>query len=163
MSPSSAKPVAAAPLDHAKLSKNHDDLKHDVRVARMKGTRHGWLAAVGKLREAAAVADLIGGAEGVHRNAHAYNRISECQLHLGHMTAAAGAAFASHRAARALGSRTELVTALALAGTVALDGPAEMARAESEGREQERTSIYLTYGLDLSEEGRNACRPPRPI
>jgi len=152
--PSSAKPMAVAPLDHAKLLQSNDDLKNDAGVSLMKGTRHGNLTTVGILREAAAVADLIGGAAGLHRNIHVFYVISHCQLALGDVTAAAGAAFASQRAARAVGSRTELVKALALAGTVALDGPDAMARTESEGRQQERTSRYSTYGLDLSKEGR---------
>jgi len=124
--------------------------------ALMANTRIGFLAAVEKGREAATVADLIGGAEGALRRASVDQLISNWMIHLGDMTAAALAALSSLRAARASGDRTMLVGGLISCGNVARSAPGEMANAERASREQERISGYpVSYdGLDLSHEGR---------
>jgi len=121
----------------------------------MANTRIGNLAAVKKFREAAAVADLIGGADGAYLRAHALQALSSQLSCLGDNAAAASAACSSLREARASGNRTTLVCALSCCGEAAKKAPSEMASAERESREQERRSGSSSYGgLDLSQEGR---------
>jgi len=120
----------------------------------MPCTRVGFLAAVEKYKEAASVADLIGGAEGAVRRTDADQAQSNCLIRLGNMAAAARAACSSLRAARAAGHRTALVSALSICGNVATRAPDEMAKAERESREHERLGGSPSYGgLDLSQDG----------
>jgi len=123
--------------------------------AAMANTRVGHLAAVAKAKEAAAVADLIGGAEGASNHSQADVLLSESLLRLGEMAAAACAACSSLRTARASGNRSSLVSALSMCGSVAKKAPNEMAKAERESREQTRLSgSPPSYGdLDLTQEG----------
>jgi len=122
----------------------------------MANTRIGLLAAAEKGREAATVADLIGGAKGAFCRADADQLISNWMTNLGDMTAAARAAVSSLRAARASGDRTMLVRGLISCGETARFAPGEMANAERASREQERIRGYpVSYGgLNLSHEGR---------
>jgi len=119
-----------------------------------ENSRVGDLAVAEKYREAAAVADLIGGADGSVRRANANQLLGICLSRLGDKSEAARAACSSVRAARASGSRTALVAALNACGRLANQAPDEMAQAERESREQERLSGSLSYDLDLSREGR---------
>jgi len=120
----------------------------------MANTRIGLLAATEKCKEAASVADVIGGAEGAHRRARTDNLLSNWLSSLGNTTAAARAACSSLRAARAAGSRTLLIESLFTCGTVANQAPDEMVEAERESREQENLGGSPSYGgLDLSQEG----------
>jgi len=138
------------------LCRSNDVLIAETSEAQMTNTRIGFLAAVEKGREAATVADLIGGVEGAFRRANVDQLISNWMIHLGDMAAAALAASSSLRAARASGDRTMLVSGLLACGAVARIAPGEMANAERASREQERISGYsvLYGGLDLSHEGR---------
>jgi len=120
----------------------------------MANTRIGYLAAVENAKEAASVADLIGGAGGAGRRSQADSLQSDCLLRLGNTAAAARAACSSRREARAAGSRTHLVQSLVTCGNMANHAPEEMAKAEKESRKQERLGGSPSYGgLDLSQEG----------
>ena len=121
----------------------------------MANTRVGYLAAVAKAKEAAAVSDLIVGARGASRHSQADLLLSGCLLNLGEMAADACAACSSLRTARASGSISALTGALSMCGNVARKAPNEMAKAERESREQERLSGTTPScgGLDLSQEG----------
>jgi len=121
----------------------------------LANTRIGYLAAVEHAKEAASVADLIGGAEGAGRRTQTDQLLANCLLSLGNTAAAARAACSSPRTARAAGSRTLLITSLATCGNMANQAPDEMANAEKESRKQERRGGSPSYGgLDLSQEGR---------
>jgi len=128
----------------------------------MANTRIGYLAAVQKCKEAASVADLIGGAEGADRRTQIDLLLTNCLVRSGNMAAAARAACSSLRAARAAGSRSLLVTSLVTCSTVARVAPDEMVKAERESREQERLGGSPSCGgLDLSQEGWVSL-PPTP-
>jgi len=99
----------------------------------MANTRIGYLAAAENAKEAASVADLIGGAEGAERTA-ADQLLANCLLSLGNVAAAARATCSSRREARAAGSRTLLVMTLVTCGKVANQAPDEMVKAERESR-----------------------------
>jgi len=150
--------INSAPLEEMKK----EDLKGiywmlmgHVDTACWTNSRLGDLAAVDKCEQAMAVADAIGGVEGISLHARAGLTLSTTLLHLGANAAAAGAACSSLGAARGAGNRTLLVHALAICGTVAEAAPGEMVRAERVSREQEgRTGSPSHGGLDLSQEGR---------
>jgi len=140
-------------MDAAKLGRRYADFLDEAHKAIMANTRIGNLAAAEKFRAAAAMADLIGGAQGAHRRAHADQALSGRLSCLGDNAAAAIAACSSLRAARASGSRSSLVTALSVCGEAAKKAPSVMANAERESREQERLGGSPSYGgLDLSQE-----------
>jgi len=82
-------------MDATKLIRSYDDLKHAGHKAIMANTRIGNLSAVEKLKEAATVADLIGGAAGAYRRAQADQVLSGCLSYLGDNAAAANAACSS--------------------------------------------------------------------
>jgi len=138
------------------LCRSYDVLIAEASEAQMTNTRIGLLAAVEKGREAATVADLIGGAEGALGRANAHQLISNWMTSLGDMAAGALAAVSSLRAARASGDRAMLVCGLISCGNVATIAPGEMANAERASREQEKIDgSPVSYGgLDLSHEGR---------
>ena len=139
----------------ANLEERYDYLFDEGQKAAMTNTRVGYLAAVVKAEEAAAVADLIGGAGGASRRAQADLFLSDYLLKLGEMAAAASAACSSLRTARASGNISALVRSLSMCGHVAQKAPAEMVEAERESREQDRLSCTTPwYGnLDLLQEG----------
>jgi len=150
-------------VDRAKLERSYQDLIEEACKAQETNTRIGFLAVVEKLKEAVAVADLIGGAGGAYFRSDADQLRSNTLFRLGDLTMAARAACSSLGAARAAGSRTVLVRALIMCATVARDAPGEMASAERESRERERPIVSPSYGglvspsyggLDLSQEGR---------
>jgi len=144
----------STPMNAAELSRSYNDLMEEAHQAHMDNTRIGNLAATEKFKEAAAVADLIGGAEGAGRRADADQHRSTCLIRLGDIPAAARAACASLRAARASGI-TMLIATLSSCGEVARRAPGEMVNAEREIREHERRCGSPSYGgLDLSQEGR---------
>ena len=156
-SSSAAPSHPSTPIDLAKLGQSYYSILRDkASAACMPNTRIGRLAAVEKIKEAAAVADFISGKEGACCCADADSFRSGCLLELGDKAAAAHAACSSLRAARASDDRTMLVTVLAQCGEVASEAPDEMACAERESREQERLggSPPSYGGLDLSQEGR---------
>ena len=145
------------PTEGAELIRRFGDLFNEGENACMGNSRIGLLASVEKFKEAAAVADLIGGVEGAVRRADADQVISTALLRLGNMTAAALSSRSSLQWARASRSRTTIAKALVACGRVAMEAPGEMAKAEREAQEQERRSGSSTppYGdLDLSQEGR---------
>jgi len=153
-SPFAAPPRSSKATDVASLRQRIYDLSIEGRQALVENTRIGYLAAVENAKEAASVADLIGGAEGASRRTEADNLLSTCLFRLGNTAGAARAACSSLRAARAAGSRTLVVQSLAACGIVANQAPEEMAKAERESREQERLGGSPSYwGLDLSQEG----------
>jgi len=118
-----------------------------------QNTRFGYLAEVEKLREAAAVADLLGGWEGALYRTQAEIKISQGLMKAGDLAAAARTACSGLLAARASYSTTLIVMALSACGAVAKRAPDEMARAVRESpKEPERlgSSPYLD-GLDLSQ------------
>jgi len=142
-------------MEVAELSWRYKNLIAEGKRTDMANTRIGYRAAVDKYREAASVADLIGGAGGAERRANADQCLSNSYVNLGELAAAACAVCSSLRAARASGSRTMLVGVLSSCGKVALGAAGEMASAERQSREQERRSGSPSYGgLDLSQEGR---------
>jgi len=150
-SPFAAPSQPSAPMAVKQLAARFYDL---VDTANMEHTRVGYLAALEKSKEAVAVADLIGGAEGAEFHSQADILQSSCLLRLRKIAASARAACSSLRAARASGSVEALVTSLLMCGNVAREAPDEMAMAEKESREQERLSGSPSYGgLDLSQEG----------
>jgi len=140
------------PTDATKLLLCHCDLIDEAHQAQLTNTRIALLAAAAKYREAASVADLIGGADGASLRANADQLLSSCMTRLGNMAAAVLAALSSLRAARA---SSDIVSGLIACGKVATIAPDEMANAERASREQERISGYpVSYGgLDLSHEG----------
>ena len=154
-SSSAAPSQPPTPTDATRLCRSYDDLMDEAMEAQMANTRIGLLAAAEKGREAASVADLIGGAEGAIRRANVDQLISGCMTHLGDMAAAALAASSSLRTARASGDRAMLVSGLISCGNVARSAPGEMANVERASREQERIDgSPVSYGgLDLSHEG----------
>jgi len=120
----------------------------------MTNTRSGFLTAVKKAEEAASVADNIGGAEGASLRSKADYARANSLISLGDLAAAARAACSALRAARASGSRSDLVDALVGCGYVAKAAPGEMAKAERESRDLERSGSTPSHGgLDLSLEG----------
>ena len=146
----------STPVDVADLIRKYLDLLDDVDGLRMINSRVGHLAAVDKLKAAAALSDSIGGAQGAFRRADADQLLASCLICLGYMAPAAYAACSSLQAARASGSKMMLVSALATCGEVAKLAPGEMAIVESENRLRERItgSPPSCGGLDLSQEGR---------
>jgi len=142
--------------DAATLGRCYASLITQAREAHLADTRIGLLSAAERYREAAAVADLIPGANGSCARANAERCISYCLFRSGNMAAAARATCSSLRTARTSGNRTLLVSALSMCGQVARDAPGEMAAAERESREQERLSGPLpSYGgFELLQEGR---------
>jgi len=141
-------------MEEANLCQRFTDLSTEGCRALMSNTRIGYLAAVETAKEAASVADLIGGAEGAYRRTGADQLLANSLLSLGNTAAAARAACSSLRAARAAGNMTLLVTTLCSCGNVANQAPDEMANAERESRKQERLGGSPLYGgLDLSQEG----------
>jgi len=153
-SPFAAPSRPSKATDVARLCQRFSDLSTEANQAIMANTRIGYLAAAENAKEAASVADLIGGAEGAGRRTDADHLISTCLVRLGNTAAAARAACSSLRAARVAGSRTFLVRSLVGCGTVANHAPDEMVNAERESREQERLGGSPSYrGLDLSQEG----------
>ena len=153
--PFAAPSLPSTPMSVEQLTARYGDLFGEGRKAAMANTRVGYLAAVAKVKEAAAVADLIRGAKGASRRAQADLFLSACLLKLGEMAAAASAACSSLRTARASGNRSSLVSALCRCGNVAREAPDEMVKAERAHREQARRSGSApSYGgLDLSQEG----------
>ena len=148
----------AAPLQPSTafdmLPQRFNDLVDEADQAHMAYTRLGYLAAVGKYKEAASVADLIGGVRGAVCRANADKLQSYCLVAFGNIAAAAQVACSSLRAARAAGRRSSLVLALSACGTVAQKAPDEMVKAERESREESRGGSFPSYGdLDLSQEG----------
>jgi len=142
-------------MDMANLEARYGELFDEGDQAAMANTRIGYLAAVAKAKEAAAVADLIGGAGGASRRAQADLFLSDCLFRLGEMAAAASAACSSLRTARASGNISALVRSMCACGDVAREAPDEMVKAERAHREQGRRSGSApSYGgLDLSQEG----------
>jgi len=142
-------------MDMANLEARYDELFEEGDQAAMANTRVGYLAAVAKAKEAAAVADLIGGAGGASWRAQADLFLSDCLFRLGEKAAAASAACSSLRTARALGNISALVRSMCACGDVAREAPDEMVKAERAHREQGRRSGSApSYGgLDLSQEG----------
>jgi len=137
------------------LTACYGDMYVEAQKARMTNTRVGYLGAVAKAKEAAAVSDLIGGAGGASRHSQADVLLTNCLLQLGEMAAAAYAACSSLRTAHASGNISALLSALSACGNVARKAPNEMAKAERESREQKRLSGNTpSYGgLDLPPEG----------
>jgi len=153
-SPFAAQSRPSKATDVASLCQRFSDLLTEGVQACMTNTRIGLLAATEKCKEAASVADLIGGAEGASCRQGGDQLLANCLVRLGNPAAAARAACSSLRAARAVGNRTFLVESLFTCATVANQAPDEMANAEREIREQERLGGSPWYGgLDLSQEG----------
>jgi len=143
-------------MDAAKLRLSFAGLMDEGQKAGFANTRIGYLAAVEKFKEAASVADLIGGMEGSYRRANADQLLSSNLFNLHDMDGAARAACSSLRAARASGHKSMLVTSLSSCGYTARQAPSEMVNAERASREQERLSGGSpSYGgLDLWQDGR---------
>jgi len=142
-------------MDLAQLSQRFCELANEADQAHTANTRIGHLAAVEKVKEAASVADLIGGAQGAKYRASIDSILASCLLCLGNTAAAARASCSSLRAARTAGDRSSVFRALKLCSTMAMMAPGEMVKAEMESREQERLSSSSLYsGPDLSQEGR---------
>jgi len=142
-------------MERAALLKSYFALNAEAEAARMANTIIGNLASAEKSKEAALVADRIGGAQGAACHAEADQFRSYCLCRLRDYPAAARAACSALRAARASGCRTLLILALGKCGEVAREAPGEMVNSERESREQERRSGSPSYGdLDLSREGR---------
>jgi len=116
----------------------------------------GYLAAVETSKEAASVADLIGGAQGADYRADADRLQAVSLVSLDKKAAAALAACSGLRAARASGNISTLVEALTACGQVGTVAPDEMAKAERESREHERLhGSFPAYGpYDLTQQGR---------
>jgi len=142
-------------MDLKELELRFAHLSAEGRTVCRPNTRLGFLAAAEMCREAASVADLIGGAKGAACHVDAGKLLSHCLCNLGDMPAAARAACASLQWARASGSRSYIVLSLSACGVVAQKAPDEVFKAERESREQERLSGPPSYGgLYLSQEGR---------
>jgi len=153
-SPFAAPSRPSTATDVASLCQRFSDLFTEGHQTQKANTRIGYLAAAENAKEAASVADLIGGAEGAGRRTEADKPLASCLLSLGNTAAAARAACSSLRAARAAGSRPLLVKSLFTCGSLANEAPDEMAKAERESREQERLGGSPSYGgFDLSQEG----------
>jgi len=153
---SAAPSQPSTPMDAAKLRLSFAGLMDEGHEACFANTRIGFLAAVEKLKEAASVADLIGGMGGASRRVIADQLLSNTLFRLHDMDGAARAACSSLRAARASGSMSKLVTSLSSCGYTASQAPSEIVNAERASREQERLSGGSpSYGgLDLWQEGR---------
>jgi len=143
-------------MDAAKLYQSYEDLMNQGETTRMSNMRIDYLAAADKFKEAASVADLIGGTMGALRRSNAHQLLSSCMFRLGNNAAAARAACSCLQAARVSGCRTILVAALSVCGDAASKAPSEMVNAERARREQERLSGGSPWhgGLDLTQEGR---------
>jgi len=148
-------------MDVAELDRRYQDLYQNLiaegHKAHLTSTRIGYLAAAEKSKEAASVADLIGGALGAWRRANAHQLLSSCLFRLGDSAAATRAACSQLQAARESGNRTMLVSALSICGDAASKAPNEMVNAERASREQERVSggsPWYWPGLNLTQEGR---------
>jgi len=153
-SPGAAPSRPSKATDVAGLCQRFSDLATEGTQALMAGTRIGYLAAVETAKEAASVADRIGGVRGAYYRTGADQLLANCLFKLGNTAAAARAACSSLRVARAAGSRTHLVQSLTTCGNMANHAPEEMAKAEKESRKQERLGGSPSYGgLDLSREG----------
>jgi len=100
-------------VDLNTLCRSYTNLFDQAETSQLANTRIGYLGAVQKFAEAAAVADLMGGADGAGMRSDAYYARSSCFAHLGNHSASAHAAASMLRAARESGSRTALVGALA--------------------------------------------------
>jgi len=145
----------STPMHVLKLVESYYTLMDEANAAHMGNTRIGYLAAVEKYKEAATVADSIGGEVGADCLADAAMLLSGIYDRLGDTTAYVRAACSSLRAARASANRSMLVTALSFCGDAAKKGPNEMVNAERDSREQERRNGSPSYGgLDISQEGR---------
>jgi len=131
---------AAQPPTPMKVGGRIDALTAEADNARLANSRSSLIAAVEKYREAAAVADIMGGARGAGSRANTDELLADCLRRLNDMPAAARAACSSLRAARASEDRSLLVKALLACADVARESPGEMAQAEKESREQERLS-----------------------
>jgi len=138
-------------------------LLFDARELYQHSTRLSYLAAVEKLKEAEAVAEHIGGADGCILHVDAGLLHSDSLVCLGDLAAATRAACDTTRAARASGNIARLIQALVACGTVAEDAPEEMARAEERSLEQERLRGFAPSfgGMDLSKQGW-ICLPTTP-
>jgi len=140
--------------DIANLYHRFTELMSEARQVHLINTRVGYLASAEKCKEAASMADLVGGANGAILRADADQCLANCLVHLENMAAAARAACSSLRAARASGRRPFLVRSLTACGNVARQAPDEMVNAEVESREQEGLGGLPSYGgLDLTHEG----------
>ena len=154
----------STPVDREMLIRRYVVLEAEIQAAQMKNTRIGNLAAAEKLKQAATLADLIGGAEGAANRAESEQIRSTIMYRLGDMAAAAQAACSCLRGARAAGNRTMLVTGLFACGTVARDAPGEMVKAERERAESRRgpAALRRMAALTSHRRGGSACRPHRP-
>jgi len=131
--PSSAVPLqASTPTGAAKLLRSYEDLIDEAHKVLRANTRIGDLAALENFKEAATVANLVSGAQGAALRAQADLSRSSLLFYSRNLAAAAQAACSSLRATRASGSRTTLVSALAICGDVATAAPGEVASAERE-------------------------------
>ena len=145
-SPFAAPSRPSTATDGASLCQRFSDLFTEGRHVFMANTRIGYLAAVENAKEAASVADLIGGAEGASRRTEADNLLSTCLLSLGNTAGAARAACSSLRAARAAGNRTLLIESLFTCSIVANKAPDEMVKAEREPRAGEARWLTVVRG-----------------
>ena len=149
--------TAPSQMEEALLVMRFRAMLTDADVMYRANSRLSHLAAVEKSKEAAVVADLIGGACGASFRVEADQLIAESQLALGNMAAASGAACSTLRAARASGSITELVNALVLCANVADEAPAEMAAAETEIRLPTTAAALSRLGLAYHEAAVATC------
>ena len=162
-SPFAAPSRPSKATDVASLCQRFSDLFTEGRQAFMANTRIGYLAAAENGKEAASVADLIGGAEGADRRTAADQFLANCLVRLGNPAAAARAACSSLRAARAAGNRTFLVESLFTCATwrirLRTRWPTRRGRAESR-----RGSVaHRGTGASTSRKrGESACQPHRP-
>jgi len=133
----------------------YTELMQEADRARFTSTRIGYLAAVEKAKETAAVADYVGGARGAILGLDADVILSSCLVNLGDMAAGARAACSALQAARASDRTMSLVSVLCVCGGAADVAPDEMLKTERESREQERLngSPPSLGGLDLSQVG----------
>jgi len=136
------------------LLRRHYDLMDEAFAARRTNSRIGLLATVEKLREAASVADEVGGARGAALRAEADQHLASMLVRLGDLPAAAQLVCSALQAARSTGCRTQLVSVLIRCGTVARDAPNEMVSAEIESRKHDKLGSERLGGFDLSQEGR---------
>ena len=152
-------PPAEAGASTARSAPSDEDFWNLVNQSKpfiMANKRQGYLAGIGKLKEASALADLIGGAVGSSLRAKADYLQTFSQNRFDDQKAAARVACSSLRAARAAGSRAHLVEALVGCGTV--EAPCEMIKAEKESREQEIRDGHPMHDLDLSQEVKPSAR-----
>jgi len=90
--PFAAPPQLSTATDVASLLQRFSDLNTEGIQSAKANTRIGYLAAVEKAKEAASVADIIGGAEGASYRTRADLLLSNCLLSSGNTAAAARAA-----------------------------------------------------------------------